>query len=107
MNKKRSGSAPLQPVDPRPIPLSNTWKRTAISAFILFHLVVIASWCLPINSLLNDRWKQTIGPYVRWSGLFQAWDMFAPDPAKLNSYVSAEITFHDGSTRAWAVPANE
>ena len=83
---------------------SGDWRRRAISAFLAFQLVAIASWCLPINSLLNDRWKQAIGPYMRWSGLFQAWDMFAPDPVKLNSYVDAQVTFRDGTSRTWAFP---
>lgn len=80
------------------------WKRIAISVFLLFHLAAITSWCLPINSLLIDRWKQVIRPYMLWAGLYQAWDMFAPDPVKLNSYVEAEITFDDGSTRVWSIP---
>ena len=79
-------------------------KHIAISAFLLFHLVAIASWSLPINSLLNDRFRAVIRPYIVWSGLFQAWDMFAPDPAKLNSYVQAEVWFRDGSVRLWSIP---
>lgn len=80
------------------------WRRRAISAFLAFQIAAIASWCLPVNSQLNDRWKQTIGPYMRWSGLFQAWDMFAPDPVKLNSYVDAQVTFRNGASRTWSFP---
>jgi len=39
-----------------------------------------------------------------WSGLFQAWDMFAPDPLKLNSYIDAEVWFREGSARVWSFP---
>jgi len=81
-----------------------SWKHIGISAFLLFHIVAIASWCLPINSLLNDRIRGIVRPYILWSGLFQAWDMFAPDPAKINSYVEAQVFFRDGSTQVWSVP---
>ena len=80
------------------------WKRLTISAFLLFHLIAIASWALPFNSLLNDRTKEVIRPYMLWSGLFQIWDMFAPDPLKMNSYVDAEVWFRDGSARVWSLP---
>jgi hypothetical protein len=81
-----------------------SWKQIAISAFLLFHMLAIASWCLPFNSVLNEKARGFIRPYMLWSGLFQIWDMFAPDPARVNSYVEAEISFRDGSTRVWSVP---
>ena len=28
---------------------------------------------------------------MRWSGLFQAWDTFAPNPPRINSYVKALV----------------
>lgn len=80
------------------------WKHVAISAFILFHLVAITCWSVPINSLLIPKCKQLIGHYMLWSGLFQGWDMFAPDPSKLNCYVVAEIKYRDGQTRLWKFP---
>jgi hypothetical protein len=80
------------------------WKRLAISAFLLFHLIAIASWALPLNSLLNDQVRSVVRPYMLWSGLFQAWGMFAPDPMNQNIYVDAEVTFRDGSTRLLPFP---
>ena len=79
------------------------WKHVLISAFLLFHLVAFASWSLPVNSLLNNRLKAAIKPYMLWSGLFQTWQMFAPDPERVNSFVHAEITMRDGSTRLWSL----
>ncbi len=79
--------------------------RMIVSAFILFHLVAIASFCLPFNTLLLPAAKNAVRPYMLWSGLFQSWDMFAPDPRKTNLRVGAEVTFRDGQTRAWRFPA--
>ena len=54
-------------------------KRTLISAFVVFHIVAIACWALPLNTNVLPKAKQAIAPYMLWSGLFQAWDMFAPE----------------------------
>ena len=103
--KKGSTAQPVQLPEPvRSSAPHYDWKRIAITLFLLFHLVAITSWCLPLNSLLLDRFKQTIRPYIIWSGLFRAWDMFAPDPAKVNSYVDAEVTFRDGTRQMWQLP---
>lgn len=79
-------------------------KRIAISAFLLFHIVVISCWCLPTNSLIVAAINARVRPYLLWSGLFQHWDMFAPDPLSLNGSVEAQITFQDGRTRTWKFP---
>lgn len=42
-----------------------------------------------------------------WSGLFQRWNMFAPEPAKIDFYIQAEITLHDGEKRSWTFPRME
>ena len=85
-------------------PIWHRAKLVAISAFLLFHLFAITCWCIPLNSLLIPKCKQLVGPYVIWSGLFQAWDMFAPNPSKLNIYIEAEVTFLNGQKSVWKFP---
>ncbi len=92
-----------QPAQPGSASAGN-WKRKAVTAFLVFHLVAITCWCLPVNSLVPGRVKEVVRPYMLWAGLFQAWDMFAPEPSKLNLYVEARITFRDGQTRVWKFP---
>jgi hypothetical protein len=72
--------------------------------FIVFHLAAFCAWCLPIQSLIVSNFKARIKWYMLASGLFQNWDMFAPDPLRLNLRVDAEITFRDGQTRTWEFP---
>jgi hypothetical protein len=79
-------------------------KRIAINAFLVFHIVAITCWCVPLNSLLPARVKEAVRPYMLWTGLFQAWDMFAPEPPMLSIYLEAEITFRNGQTRVWKFP---
>lgn len=84
-----------------------TAKRAAISAFLLFHLVAITFWALPLNSPLIGVVRDTVRPYILWAGLFQGWNMFAPEPMKVNGYVEALITYNDGEIHKWKFPRME
>ena len=81
--------------------------RAAISAFLAFNLFAIVSWCVPLESPLMEACRNAVRPYMLWTGLFQKWDMFAPEPSKLNSYIGAQIAFRDGRTVLWSFPRME
>ena len=95
-------------VSPPPIvvPLSRR-LRVAISAFVAFNLFAIITWCVPWDSPLIARCRELSRPYLIWTGLFQKWDMFAPEPSKLNNYVAAMVTYRDGETAQWTFPRME
>jgi len=78
-----------------------TRARAIISGFILVNLVVILSWSLPVNSLLVSVAKRAVGPYMMWSGLWQGWNMFAPDVPAATTHVEAELIRRDGRTTDW------
>jgi len=82
-------------------------KRIAINAFLIFHILAIACWCLPIDSPLISLCKDRVRPYFLWSGLFQSWDMFSPIPKAANTYIEATIVFKDGSRTTWTFPRME
>jgi hypothetical protein len=79
-------------------------KRIAISAFLLFHLLAITCWCMPLDSPLIVACRNAIRPYFLWSGLFQSWDTFAPTPKTINSYLEAIVIYKDGAVRTWKFP---
>jgi hypothetical protein len=79
-------------------------KRYAISAFLLLHLLVIGSWALPSQPRLLGVIKNIVAPYAWRSGLFQSWDMFAPNPRRADTYITAEIEYRDGKLRSWIFP---
>jgi len=81
--------------------------RIAISAFVAFNLFAIVTWCVPLNSPLVALCRNLSRPYLIFTGLFQKWDMFAPDPSKLNNYVAAVITYRSGATAQWTFPRME
>ncbi|MGC2251649.1 MAG: hypothetical protein WA626_13300, partial [Acidobacteriaceae bacterium] len=57
----------------------------AISIFILFNMIAILSWAIPLNVAPLPQIKQIVRPYLLWTGLFQSWDFFAPNPRPVNS----------------------
>jgi hypothetical protein len=82
-------------------------KRIAINAFIIFHLIAIVCWSLPVNNSLIHFVKESVRPYLVWSGLFQSWDMFSPDPKSVNSYLEAVVIYTDGTSQLWSFPRME
>lgn len=81
--------------------------RIIATAFIAFHLVAVIVWAMPLDTPLTVGIRDSIRGYMLWTGLFQKWDMFAPDPSKLNNYVSATVTYRDGRASVWEFPRME
>src|SRR5258708_36244472 len=82
-------------------------RYVAINMFLIFHILAIACWCIPIGSPLIPLCKDLVRPYLLWSGLFQSWDMFSPNPKSANDYLEALILCKDGSTQLWSFPRME
>jgi len=86
---------------------TETLRRGAISVFILFHLVAITCWALPLDFSALRSVRELVQPYMAWSGLFQRWDMFASDPTAFNSYVKAVVMTRDHHVHVWSFPRME
>jgi hypothetical protein len=84
-----------------------TAKIAAINVFLIFHLIAITCWCIPVNSALVMAIRSSVRPYMLWSGLFQAWDMFSPTPRSINAQVEAAVIFKDGRIHTWKFPRME
>ncbi len=82
-------------------------QRFVITGFVLFHLLGMFCWALPIDLPLIQALKNFLHPYFSLCNLDQTWNMFAPDPLVANSYELAQITFEDGSLSIWSFPRME
>jgi len=89
------------------VPPLTPGRRILINTFLIFHLVVITCWCVPLPIPFAGLVKELARPYLLWSGMFQSWDMFAPSPKTINSYVEAMVFFKNGHTKKWAFPRME
>jgi len=94
-----------------------------VKGFVLFHLFAILVWTLPTapegvasgrmkgdfqDNLLafNDRHLKTspVRLYVLPTGVWQYWDMFAPNPSNTDFYGDAVLTYEDGTTEVLPLP---
>ena len=81
--------------------------RGAISIFILFNMVAIFSWAIPLNVVPLPQIKEIVRPYLLWTGLFQSWDFFAPNPRPVNSYIQAVAVTQEHHMRVFNFPRME
>lgn len=96
-----------------------------IKVFVAFHLVAVVTWALPppparvlqegaefqprdaANYFLkaNNALK---GPpfreYLFFTGQWQSWDMFAPDPINMDLWLDAIVTYSDGAKLRYEYP---
>jgi hypothetical protein len=82
-------------------------QKIAINVFLAFHMLAVACWCVPMDSPLIPLCRNLVRPYFLWSGLFQSWDMFAPIPKAVNTYIEAVVVYEDGSRKTWTLPRME
>ncbi len=68
--------------------------------------VVVAA--MTVSSLASPDLQRRAGgvlqPLLRATGLAQDWDMFAPDPARRTLYLSARVSYDDGTEVDWWPP---
>jgi hypothetical protein len=91
----------------RYFPGFQNWKYIAINIFLVFHILAITFWCLPLANPFIVDCRNAVRPYFLWTGLFQSWDMFSPLPETTNSYLEAIVLYQDGSTEIWSFPRME
>jgi len=51
--------------------------------------------------------REFVLPYMLWTGLFQSWNTFAPDPKEENSYIKAVVMTQNHHMHVWAFPLME
>jgi hypothetical protein len=83
------------------------FRQGATSVFILFHLIAIFFWTMPIDSPLVAGVRGVLSPYMEWIGLSQSWDTFAPNPKSVNSYVKAVVMTEYHHIHIFAFPRME
>jgi hypothetical protein len=95
-------AAPVVPLAQQPL-ARRRWGRVLINAFILWHLFALTIWLLP-ESALRESCIGVVSPYMTLTGFMQSWGMFAPNPAGVEFYIEARVTYADGRVRRWVYP---
>lgn len=79
-------------------------KKILISGFIFFNLLAMIRVHLSFDNSLVRAIYRPIDPYLSFFSLYQSWNMFSPDPARSQAYVSVEVEFDDGSKDSYIFP---
>lgn len=108
-------------------------ERTAawwIKLLVLFHVFCICVWACPkpakefTDGTIKPRWYDVndqirlfadnhlktlsvVPVYLFTTGTWQYWDMFAPEPANIDFYGDAVVTYRDGTKATWDLPRME
>ncbi len=77
--------------------------RFLISAFILWQLLMITFWLMPPSATQQLLYKP-LHSYLWMVGCDQNWNMFSPNPSDLDVYMSAQITYQNGTQKTWVFP---
>jgi hypothetical protein len=107
MARKSKGAEERVGARPKNLYGLKKWQYIAINTFLMFHILAITCWCMPLSSPFIGVCRDALRPYFVWSGLFQSWDMFSPQPKATNSYMEALVLYKDGSTKIWSFPRME
>jgi hypothetical protein len=76
------------------------WRRTLANLFIAFFLYSTIAQIIP-NGPCRRFTLWPVRPVVQALGLWQNFVTFGPEPAKANEYLSAIMTFDDGTSTIW------
>ncbi len=82
-------------------------KRWVLNAFIVTHIFAILVWSLPTEMKFKVPVNLFFEPYFSLTGLWQGWDMFAPNPRNLQIRMDVKVTFRDQSEKVWDFPRME
>jgi hypothetical protein len=78
------------------------WVKTAL-AFGFILVALLDAW--PTERESGKRLLQHLRPVLNLTGLYQGdWQLFAPDPDRINTWVEARVLRADGSSFIWTTP---
>lgn len=100
-------------------------KRTVpwwVKVLVIFHCFMVLSWSIPdpaqavkigvakpkgLEVLLSANYSLKQSPlhnYITWTGLWQSWDMFSPNPSSTDIWCDAEVEYESGDVMPFVYP---
>ncbi len=80
------------------------WGRAAISLLVFWHAFALFIWLMPANTPIVQACLGSVRPYLVTTSMVQSWQMFSPNPDNTDVYLTAQITYADGSDRSYTFP---
>lgn len=76
--------------------------RVLSNLVILIFLMIFFRSQFDQSSSLVRRAYAPLNPIQSFFSLYQSWQMFAPNPSRINSFVSGEVEFDNGETTQYS-----
>ncbi len=80
------------------------WARKFVNLFIAWHLFALFIWLMPDSGAIVQACVGFVRPYMTMTAFAQSWNMFSPNPDRLDVYLEAEVTHANGETDHWFFP---
>ena len=81
-------------------------RKIMISLFVVMYICAIGLWLLP-DSETKETLIAPLEPFILYTGLWQTYTVFAPNPRNFNLDLQATIVYRDGSSSVWKYPRME
>lgn len=82
----------------------NTWKKLLIGVFIGLNFLAMARTFMPLEKAVVGKIYEPVDHYLSFFSIYQSWNMFSPNPARVDAHISAEVEFDDGSRDVYYFP---
>ena len=85
------------------------WQKVREPVISLFLIYTIAGVGIELcaKSPFRDALKAPFNSYLWYTGLWQNFSVFAPNPKNYNIYLTAVVKFDDGSRAVWQFPRTD
>lgn len=74
-------------------------KKNLQCCVAIAYIVAVFFWSMPSGIPFASASNHFFGPALRFSGLWQSWDMFAPTPANEDVYVTVNARYPGGGVQ--------
>jgi len=82
-------------------------KETLVAGFVVFHVLVIPIFAMPVNIWPANWMRELASPYMQCIGMGEAWNTFAPRPKSSEQYLKAIVQTVSGQNRLYSFPRME
>ncbi len=79
-------------------------RKMLISTFICFNVLTMLRIHLPLDTKLFGTIYRPVDAYLSFFSIYQDWMMFAKNPARINTFLSADVEFMDGTIDTYVFP---
>lgn len=82
----------------------STWKKLLIGLFLGINFLSMARTFMPLDNQFISSIYRPVDHYLSFFSIYQSWNMFSPNPARVDSHITAEVEFDDGSSDIYYFP---